>query len=57
MALLRVGLEAALDEVLGVGGHIRPLRLGELILPRPDPLLHTRGDGEAVVGVERGETT
>ena len=29
--------------------------LWELVLSRPDPLLHPGRDGEAVVGVERGE--
>ena len=43
MPLLGVGLEAAFDQVLGVGGHVRPLRLGELVLTRPDPLFHARG--------------
>ena len=57
MPFLRVGFEAAFDQVLGVRGHIRPLWLGELVLAGPDPLLHARGYGEPMVGVERGEST
>ena len=57
VSLRGVGLEHALDEVLGIPGDVGPLRLGELVLPRPDPLLHARGNGQAVVTVERGEAT
>ena len=55
MPLLRICLEAALDELLGVLANVGPLGPGELVLTRPDPLLHSRGDREAVVGVKRGE--
>lgn len=37
--------------------HVRPLGVGELVLPHPDPLLHARRDGQAVVGVERRVST
>lgn len=33
--------------------NIGPLRVGELVLAHPDPLLHAGGDGLARVGVER----
>lgn len=32
--------------------NIGPLRVGELVLAHPDPLLHAGGDGLARVGVE-----
>ena len=50
------GSQSHLDELLGVLGHVGPLWLGELVLAGPDPLLHARRDGEAVVGVEGRET-
>ena len=56
-SLLGVGLQTALDELDGVLGHVGPLRVGELVLARPDASLHPRGDREAVVGVEWREST
>ena len=50
--LLGVGLETLSDQVLALRGHIGPFPLGELILTRPDPLLHAGGDGLATVGVK-----
>lgn len=37
--------------------HVRPLRVGKLVLPHSDPPLHARRDGQAVVGVERRVST
>lgn len=36
--------------------NVSPLRIGELILAHPDPLLHARGDGLTRVGVEWRKT-
>jgi hypothetical protein len=44
-----------LDELFGIVGDVLPLRVGELVLARPDALLHARGDGQTVVRVEGGE--
>jgi hypothetical protein len=44
-----------LDELFGIVGDVLPLRVGELVLARPDALLHARGDGQPVVRVEGGE--
>lgn len=37
--------------------NISPLRVGELVLSHPDPLLHARGNGLTCVGVERRKPT
>ena len=55
--LLRISLEAAFDQLLGLVGHLGPLRLGELKLAQADPLLHSRRHWKALQGVERREPT
>ena len=47
--------EHASNEVLGVRADVLPLRVGEAVLTGPDALLHARGNGVAVVAIERGE--
>ncbi len=48
-------LRRYLDELFGIVGDVLPLRVGELVLARPDALLHARGDGQPVVRVEGGK--
>ena len=56
-SLLGVGLQTAFDQLDGVLGDVGPLWVGELVLAGPDAPLHSRGDGQAVVGVEWREST
>ena len=55
--LLRVCLQHAPDEILGVLGDLLPLGVGKLVLTRPNSLFHSRRNCQPVVAVERGKTT
>ena len=48
--LLRVGLEAATDQLLGFVRHVRPKWFGEVELAELDSPFHSRGHGEALLG-------
>ena len=54
--VLRVGLEHVPDQLLGLLADVAPLRVGEVVLAGPDPLLHAGRDRQAVVAVERRES-
>lgn len=53
--LLGLDAEHALDEILRGLAHVLPLGVREVVLAGPDAGLHSRGDGQPVVGVERRE--
>ena len=50
--LLRICFEHPPNEIFGVRRDVGPFWLGKLVLACADALLHSGGDGKAVVAVE-----